>query len=275
MKQRLIFYFIIILALTLFSGCLEERVVISPEGDSGGDDEESPEYTILFIGSSYTLYNDLPGIFEKIAVAGGKIVYTDEALYGGRRLDELCRDPEVISKIKQYDWDFVILQGSGMALAYPEYTSNDVWYAIETFQDIIYSNNPDSKPVYFMPWAFKDGMTWVEGYTDTYEEMQQKIYDATMDLIADFDIMVAPVGQAWLSLYEQKTGIELFAHDMNHPTLAGSYLSACVIYSTIYVESCEGNKHTAQLPSWDASVMQETASDEVLLNLETYNIPTP
>lgn len=60
--------------------------------------------------------------------------------------------------------------------------------------------------------------------------------------------------------------------DWNHPSLKGSYLMACVIYSTVFRERTTGIEYYADIPEDDASNFQEVGSDIVLDNLELWNI---
>lgn len=48
---------------------------------------------------------------------------------------------------------------------------------------------------------------------------------------------LAPIGNAWAAVRRRHSGIELFQPDGYHPTLAGSYLSALVLYEAIYGRS--------------------------------------
>jgi hypothetical protein len=51
---------------------------------------------------------------------------------------------------------------------------------------------------------------------------------------------VAPVGLAWKLARERIPGVSLYATDGSHPSRIGSYLAACVIYSTLTGELCKG-----------------------------------
>jgi len=60
--------------------------------------------------------------------------------------------------------------------------------------------------------------------------------------------------------------------DWNHPSLKGSYLMACVIYSTVYRESTVGISYYGGLTKGEAEYFQTVASNTVLNNLNTWNI---
>jgi len=58
-------------------------------------------------------------------------------------------------------------------------------------------NFKDTKIIYCLPWAYEDGMTWYEDWTDTYADMQDKIYNNTILFSNEIGFLIAPVGWAW------------------------------------------------------------------------------
>src|SRR5262249_44802815 len=48
--------------------------------------------------------------------------------------------------------------------------------------------------------------------------------------------VVAPIGPAWQAVREQDPAIRLYQEDRSHPSPAGSYLAACVLYA-----ACSGS----------------------------------
>jgi len=85
-------------------------------------------------------------------------------------------------------WDYVLLQGVYTNCGYPDtyqqifppYQSHPLKPALEKLYQKIKTNFDSTKVVYCMPWAFEDGTPWLEGGTDTYFEIQQKICDNTI-----------------------------------------------------------------------------------------------
>jgi len=253
-------------------------------GGCGSDDPAGPgpdDLMVLFIGSSYFDVNDLPGIFERLAIEDGKQVYVKREVVSGRYLDYFAGSPETEQVIQEQDWDYVVLQGGCQNAAYPEThhiitPSSDyhpVYPALETLKAKIEANHSDSRTVYMMPWAFEDGMTWVEGQTDTYQDMQEKIYDNALLWADSLDLILAPVGWAWYDVLSVDPPLHyLHLSDWNHPSLRGSYLSAAVIFSTVFVESVENVAYYGGLGQAQAESFQEVASRIVLNSLELWNI---
>ena len=159
-------------------------------------------------------------------------------------------------------------------MAYPDVYTD--YPALITLQNIIYANCESTKIVFCLPWAYEDGMTWVEGWTDTFVDMQIHIYENTLQYSDDIGFEIAPVGWAWKTVLEEANFPLHYLHlsDWNHPSLRGSYIMACVIFSTIFLESSVDINYFADLPEDEANDFQIVASNTVLDNLELWNITT-
>ena len=230
---------------------------------------------ILFIGSSYFNFNDLPGLFERLSLSSQKEVYIDHIGQNGMYLDDHASSALTQAKINEQEWDFVVLQGVGPSMAYPDYFTDHLEYpALQTLLYKIQSHCESTKMVYCMPWAFEDGMTWYQNWTDTYADMQLKIYDTTLKYSRDIGFMIAPVGWVWYAVLEQQGYPLHYLHmgDWNHPSEKGSYLMACVLYSTLFQQSCVGLPYDIGVSAKEATYFQKMASDIVLQNLSLWNI---
>ena len=101
------------------------------------------------------------------------------------------------------------------------------------------------------------------GYS-TFSEMQSEIYSGYMDIADELNIIVAPVGSAWLRALEKDAQLNLWEMDGIHPSKEGTYLSACVFYATIFGKSPEGLLYTAGLSEEVALVLQAAAAETCL-----------
>jgi hypothetical protein len=225
----------------------------------------SGQTQVLFIGSSYFAYNDLPGMFENLAESAGREVYVMEAVPLGTYLDYHASSSNTISIINSRNWDLVVLQGVGRIVAYPEEAHFDMVSVLSSLEETIHNNSSSTEIMFCMPWAFEDGMLWTQGGTDTYFDMQQRIYDNTLTYPDTTDVVISPVGWAWNAIMlEEPPEHYLFMADWNHPSPRGSYLTACVIYSSFFRESVEGTSFLAALPENEASHFQSVASSIVM-----------
>jgi hypothetical protein len=108
------------------------------------------------------------------------------------------------------------------------------------------------------------------GVLPTYEEMRNLFRyksksTAYYKVGKEVGATVAPVGVAWEKTVRGNASINLWQKDGSHPSLAGSYLAACVFYATVFGESPVGLEYTGSLASSEASYLQEMAERVVLL----------
>ena len=275
-KLVVVCFLVVVLSTTLacdFFGLSEPEI--------SGPDPEPGDLLVLFIGSSYFESNDMPGLFERLATSAGKRVYVRRNLLSGNYLDFFAQSDWTEQAIEEQDWDYVVLQGGCQNAAYPE-THHEitpssgyhpVFPALQTLKDKVQANHAATRLVYMMPWAFEDGMTWVQGMTDTYTDMQQKIHDNVLDWADSLEIQVAPVGWAWREVLSEIEQVHyLHASDWNHPSWRGSYLGAAAIYATLFTESAEGLTYYGALEEDEAQWFLEVASGVVTDSLRLWNL---
>jgi hypothetical protein len=253
----------VLLTVFLFWGCSNDN------GVQANVEPESGSVTVLFIGNSLTFYNDLPGMLEKLATANGKKVYVGKALVGGASLEDHCNSETTISKIYAYDWDYVVLQGSSYHIAFPSQHYLILPY-IERLDSMIHDNCPTTKTIFFMDWAMKDGVYW-NGQTYSYDDFQQRIASGTKIMADQLDMIIAPIGWAFKSVIDDRDDIELFHYDKAHPSREGSYLGACVYFSTIFKKAVEYSYIDPYLAASLTNYLREKASSVVMDELGRWN----
>ncbi len=111
-----------------------------------------------------------------------------------------------------------------------------------------------------MPWAVEGGTTNDQGGTDTYDEMQKIIYDRTLQFSDEIGFLVAPIGWAWNTVLKEKNYPlhYLHIHDRIHPSIKGAYLTACVIFATVFQESVQGLPYYGGMEKEEAIYLQKT-----------------
>jgi len=229
---------------------------------------------ILFLGSSYFNYHNLPQIFNQLT-SDSKDVYIDYVMPNGICLQDHVEGYVSNAKINERNWDFIVLQGVGGLITHLDYFPNydPVYPALQSLKKIIHDNCPSTRIIFCLPWAFEDGMTWV-GLSDTYEDMQIMIYNKTLEYSESLDITIAPVGWAWYKILEEQNYPLHYLHmsDWNHPSLKGSFVMACVIYSTLFLESSINNPHYVGIDNTETDYLKEISSNTVLEDLELWKI---
>jgi hypothetical protein len=80
-------------------------------------------------------------------------------------------------------------------------------------------------------------MTWARQHTP---EAQQAITAAYNEIGNEQGAIVVPVGLAWQKFLAKHDDPILHDRDQSHPTLAGSYLAACVFLAVLLKEDPRG-----------------------------------
>lgn len=124
------------------------------------------------------------------------------------------------------------------------------------------ANARGTRTLLFLTWARRDGDP---GNTraDTYAGMQARLVTGYETIAARLHVPVAPVGIAWQRALASAPGVALWAPDGSHPSVAGTYLAACVIYATLYGHSPRGSPFTAGLDAATARTLEDVAADTV------------
>ena len=94
--------------------------------------------------------------------------------------------------------------------------------------------------------------------------MQGAIDDAYLTLARSLGVDVALVGLAWAQAVRDAERPALWEPDGNHPSVAGTYLAACVFYATVFRHSPEGLGFTDGLPVRTATLLQAVAARQAL-----------
>src|SRR5262245_23211057 len=76
------------------------------------------------------------------------------------------------------------------------------------------------------------------------EELNRRLGEMVVAAPNEINAIVIPVGLAFQEAYRQRPGIKLqMDYDLYHPTVAGQYLAACVVYASLYERSPVGNPY--------------------------------
>lgn len=190
------------------------------------------KYRILFIGNSYTYFNDMPkSIFEVIAKQAGLDVEVESVVKGGWTLERHA-DPEgetgaiVAEKLAGEPYDYVILQEQSV---YPATEPDRFFKAARDLVGRI--KETGAQPVLYSTWGRKPGSVKLEEINMTNESMTYALARSYRSIGEELDIPVAYVG---LAFYDIGDSIELYNADKTHPSKEGSYLAALTLLMRIF-----------------------------------------
>ncbi len=212
--------------------------------------------SILFIGNSYTFYNNLPAIFSELMSSGGYQVDVGQVTNGGWSLYNHLTSSTTARIISNGSWDFVVLQEQSV-VNNPEL---GMFSSVESLSELIHEN--DAEAILFMTWGRRDGLA-TSGYPD-YLSMQSQVTQNYLEIGSALGLTVAPVGTAWANVLGINPDQGLWDQDGSHPSRSGSYLAACVFYTLFTGSSPEGLEYLADLPVETAGLLQSMAAQTVL-----------
>ena len=215
---------------------------------------------VLFIGNSYTFFNNLPEMFAELARSGGYEVQADISAKGGLTLSDHVSSARTLEMMQKHKWDYVILQEQSVLPAKQQEREQRMYPAARTLDARIRQTGAET--VLFMTWGRRDGLA-KEGFSDL-ESMQAQLQAGYTEIAQELDAIVAPVGMAWQNATAQQPQLELWDQDGSHPGKSGSYLAACVFYVVLYQETPEGLAYVAGLPKETARFLQRIAAETVL-----------
>jgi hypothetical protein len=202
---------------------------------------------VLFIGNSFTARNDLPGLIAGLAAARGKRMEHRLISAGGASLRTHWNAGEPQQAIRDGHYDLVVLQEQSTL---PVKNARRMSENVRLFDGAIRAAG--AKTVLYMTWARRSA-----------PESQQAITDAYAGIGRERGATVVPVGLAWQRFLRAHDQPVLHDKDQSHPTLAGSYLAACVFLWVLFQESPVGvDTELAGLSATDRGLLQKTAWQE-------------
>lgn len=237
---------------------------------------DSQSFEVLFIGNSYTYTNNLPEMLRELALSNGDTLIYDSYTPGGYTFELHSSDPNTIAKIKERKWDFVILQEQSQRPSFPpSQVAVEVYpYAI-LLDSMINANHKCTETVFFMTWGRKYGDQLNCPFYPpvcTFAGMQQRLRESYLEMGNILSATVAPAGIAWKYSMEADSNVNLYLNDNSHPSIAGSYLTACVFYSVLFQKNPLGSTYISTLNPTTASFLQNIAASTVMDSLSTWNI---
>ena len=223
-------------------------------------------YSILFIGNSYTYYNDMPtALFENIARDAGYDVSVSTVTKGGYTLQQHL-DPEsktgakVAEQLSQKGkYDFVIIQEQSVRPA----TDEAVLFYDAVRELAARIRDIGACPVLYSTWGRETGSADLETHGLTNQSMTYKLAASYGAIGEELDIPVAYVGLAFYDVYTGQSGIGLYNEDQTHPSYAGSYLAATTLFCKIFGQSPEGLTFCGELSEQDADTLRRAAARAV------------
>ncbi len=221
---------------------------------------------VLLMGNSYTQANGLDGLLEKLMGETVPDVDATSLTSGGLTLaDHADRASTPGTGWNRTlnggsPWDVVVLQDQSQVPGFP--TDNAYWQASLAGLGSLHrmANVTGADTVLLMTWGRRDGDPTNPGIYPNFTAMQERL-DAGSRMYAENvstpgkyygrfhfpgrPVHIAPAGLAFRVVHDRvleaggdptspgNAFYDLYSSDGSHPSLSGSYLTACVLYATL------------------------------------------
>lgn len=231
---------------------------------------------VLFIGNSYTYVNNLPQLLADLALSKQDTVVFDQSVFGGFTFANHCSTAQTWQKIRSNNWDVVILQAQSQEPSFsPAQVMSDTYPYAKQLNDSIKAVNACTEVMFYMTWGRKNGdASNCVNYPPvcTYAGMQARLRESYLMFKDSCKATCAPIGVAWKKHVNLYPTVDLYSTDESHPSIQGSYLAACVLYTSIFKKNCSGASFLGGLTSTEASNIQSISGSTVLDSLSVWNI---
>src|SRR6185295_620584 len=199
---------------------------------------------VLFIGNSFTARNNVPGLVARLAESRGKQLLHRLISAGGASLRMHWNKGDAQKAIQHTRYDYVVLQEqSTLPIKNPQRMHENIRLFDKEIKD------SGAKTALYLTWARQN-----------VPETQKAITDAYCEIGAELGAVIVPAGVAWENFIRKHNQPVLHDQDKSHPTLAGSYLSACVFFAALFHDSPVGIASEIKgLTKTEVELLQQTA----------------
>ncbi|MDO9020682.1 MAG: SGNH/GDSL hydrolase family protein [Deltaproteobacteria bacterium] len=215
---------------------------------------------VLFVGNSYTFYNDLPALIARMGAAAaragrGPEIAVDTVTVGGASMRNHWDTGTAPARIMVGSWDAVVLQGQSV-----EPVLNPSEFRTYSLRLGGLASTHGARPVFFATWPRRAGdalyaQPWSGG---TPQGFNTRMHAAYSEVAAMTSGGLAAVGNAWMRALDARPTIDLYDPDGSHPSAAGSWLAACVLYRALTDTPAPAETETAvtSLPLADVGFLR-------------------
>ena len=175
---------------------------------------------VLFVGNSYTYYENLTQVVSLISEKTNTKLITKKSTIGGAKWSEhwnAQRGLRSKEMIENGDYDIVVLQEYSLG-AVNDPDSLRIYGKL--FCDLV--KKYKAKPYLYLTWA-----------REKVPQYQYIINEVHAEVGASNQAVVVPVGKAWALARELRSDIQLFTSDGSHPSPMGTFLTACVFVAAL------------------------------------------
>ena len=218
---------------------------------------EAASVSVLFVGNSLTEKNDLPNTFKQLAAASSlhANIEVHSITPGGAFLYDHWKRGDVVAELRKLRPNFLVLQGQSTE---PVSASQSFAHSAALLK--AEADHVGAVTILFSTWARPNGDPY---YKDPLSggspaEMQMRLNAAYAQVSHSIGATLAPVGVAFELAQHDAPQIQLL-DGTQHPSTAGTYLAAAVLFRVIFNASPIGSTYYDGLPKDIAARLQRVA----------------
>lgn len=185
---------------------------------------------VLFIGTSFTYYNNMPRLLEAIASSqGGPVVQTALAARGGATLGDHWSDSSTCALFRRGRWDWVVLNEQSTFGEVYLVDGQPRVHGWSSFADyatrwVARARQRGARVALLMHWANRDAPARDHAALDyAFSRVGSALH-----------VTVVPAGLAWDAVRRAHPELPLYDADAHHPAPEGSYLAASTLYASLF-----------------------------------------
>ena len=194
--------------------------------------------TVLFIGNSFTYYNDLPGTVAEMLDKAGFDFQVESLTKGGWYLHRYADPSDEMGAKLQADfvgrhWDYLVLQDQSFN---PVKDYEDFLGAVKKLCELM----DYDKLLLYQTWAYEDGSEKLASTGMTYDELYLALKTSYAKAADEVGGELVPVGDWFAEYREKRPEVQLYREtDHYHPSEEGTRLAARVFFKALTGENWE------------------------------------
>ncbi len=203
-----------------------------PTSSSVSSEEEPVHKEVLFVGNSFTYFNDCDQVVQSIGRDLGLDISCSAVTEGAQHLIDTASSSDPVGKrldeaLKKKYTHIVLQEHSTTPVTnYGNFLSGvkQILTKIEATQD-------KPKVYLYATWSYE---SFANSRNLSIPESELLLRNAYHDVAAATNTMVSDVGKAFSYVYSNYPSINLYHTDSKHPCFTGTYLSASVQAATMF-----------------------------------------
>jgi MYXO-CTERM domain-containing protein len=232
---------------------------------------------VLLVGASYVTRNDLSVTLEALLDAGSGADRSVSTLAaGGYSWSRHAADASTAGTARTtlYDtaWSAALMQ-EFTDVAATDRSSSEWRTSLAAGTELVTALEANGADVFlYMTWGDREGSSEHPDFPTMQSALEDAYAEYRDTMRADgLQPYIAPAGVAWRLVYEASADplaasslfTRLYASDGQHPSPAGSYLTACTMYASLTGLSSVGLPTSAGVTAEQAAILQEFADAAV------------